>query len=69
MKNRLKEYREKLGLSQENLAKELNISRQTIISIEKEKYNPSLQLAFMMAKKFKCSIEELFFYEENKNEN
>jgi len=57
-KNRLKELRARHDLTQEDLAIRLNITRQTIISIEKEKYNPSLILAFKIAKEFECTIEE-----------
>jgi putative transcriptional regulator len=64
LKNRIKELREKKGLSQASLAKILNISRQSIISIEKGKYNPSLELAFLIADTFNCSIEDLFIREE-----
>ena len=59
-KNLLKEYREKAGLSQEKLAEKLEVSRQTIISIEGGKYVPSLELALKLAKLFKCKIEEIF---------
>ncbi|MDD3263856.1 MAG: helix-turn-helix transcriptional regulator [Candidatus Nanoarchaeia archaeon] len=59
-KNLLKDFRENNGYSQEKLALELNVSRQTIISIEKGKYVPSLVLALKMAKKFKCKVEDLF---------
>ncbi|WP_062049743.1 helix-turn-helix transcriptional regulator [Bacillus sp. JCM 19034] len=63
MKNNLVAFRKKRGLSQEHLAKQLGVSRQTIISIEKEKYSPSLPLAFELARLFETSIEELFIYE------
>ncbi len=59
-KNKLKEYREKKGLSQEKLAQEVQVSRQTIISIEGGRYVPSLELALKLAKTFKCKIEEMF---------
>lgn len=59
-KNMLKEFRENNGYSQEKLALELNVSRQTIISIEKGRYVPSLLLALKIAKKFKCKVEDLF---------
>ncbi len=62
-KNRLKEFRAKHDMTQENLAVELGITRQTIIAIEKEKYNPSLTLAFKMAKFFDCLIEDVFLYD------
>ncbi|MGR3208689.1 helix-turn-helix transcriptional regulator [Bacillus glycinifermentans] len=60
MENRLVEFRKKYNYSQENLAVKLNVSRQTIISIEKGKYNPSLRLAMLMAKLFETTVEELF---------
>lgn len=68
MKNNLKIYRKKFNLSQEDLAEKLKISRQTIISIEKEKYNPSIILAFKISSFFKCKIEDIFIYKENINE-
>jgi putative transcriptional regulator len=60
MKNNLKIFRAIKELTQEDLAKELNVTRQTIISIEKNKYDPSLPLAFKIAKYFDTTIEELF---------
>ncbi|GLI83885.1 transcriptional regulator [Rossellomorea marisflavi] len=68
MKNKLVEYRKSQGLSQEKLALKLGVSRQTIISIEKGKYDPSLQLAFQLAEVFHVSIEELFLYENQKGD-
>lgn len=63
-KNKLKEYREKNKLSQEALGKAVEVSRQTIISIETGRYIPSLPLAFKFAKLFNCKIEDLFAIEE-----
>ncbi len=63
MKNRLKELREKRGITQEDLARRLGVTRQTIISIEKEKYDPSLKLAFKIAKFFNKKIEDIFIPE------
>lgn len=60
MKNKLKVYRAMHDLTQEELAKELKITRQTIIAIEKLKYNPSLSLAFKIARFFKVNIEDIF---------
>lgn len=64
MKNHLVHFRKKYGLSQDRLAEKLGVSRQTIISIEKGKYSPSLPLAFQLARTFNTTIEELFIYEE-----
>lgn len=60
MKNQVKKMREGRGWSQGELAKRLNVSRQTVISIEKERYNPSLDLAFSLADLFERRIEEIF---------
>jgi putative transcriptional regulator len=60
MKNRLKVLRAERDLTQEDLARALNVSRQTINAIEKEKYDPSLALAFKMSKLFGLTIEEIF---------
>ena len=64
MKNRLEELRRGRGLSQEELAGALEVSRQTIISLEKGRYNPSILLAFRIARYFVTSIEDVFIYEE-----
>jgi len=61
MNNRLREVREARGWSQQQLGDRLEVSRQTVISIEKGKYDPSLPLAFAIARLFKTRIEELFF--------
>mgnify|MGYP001558816378 CR=1 FL=1 len=60
MKNRLREFRARLDWTQEDLAVKAGVTRQTIIAIEAGKYNPSLELAFKLAKLFKYRIEELF---------
>ena len=60
MKNRLESLRREKGIRQEDLAQALNVSRQTIISLEKGKYNPSLALAFRLARYFALPIEEIF---------
>lgn len=64
MKNRLEEIRKTRGLRQEELARELSVSRQTISSLEKGRYNPSILLAFKIARYFGLTIEEIFIYEE-----
>ncbi|MBA2850916.1 putative transcriptional regulator [Methanococcus maripaludis] len=63
MKNKIKVFRAMHNLTQENLAKKLNVTRQTIIAIEKEKYDPSLELAFKIAELFEAKIEDVFIYE------
>jgi len=60
MENRIKEYREKSNLSQGKLAEKCNVSRQTINAIENNKYDPSLQLAFDIARTLKVTMEKLF---------
>ena len=64
MKNNLEKIRKEKGISQEELAKALEVSRQTIGSLENGRYNPSIILAFKIAKYFNMSIEEIFIYEE-----
>ena len=64
VKNRLEELRRGRGLSQEELADALEVSRQTIISLEKGRYNPSILLAFRIARYFGTSIEDVFIYDE-----
>lgn len=64
MKNRLPEYRRKYNLSQDKLAEMLDVTRQTIISIEKGRYNPSLPLAIRIARIFHASVEEIFILDE-----
>ncbi len=66
MKNRLEEIRKQQGIKQEELAAILEVSRQTIGSIENGRYNPSIILAFKIARFFHMSIEEIFIYEEEK---
>ncbi len=68
MKNRLEEYRKQNNEKQEDLANFVGVSRQTIISIEKGKYNPSILLAFKIANHFNKAIEEIFIYEEGEDE-
>ncbi|CDG64529.1 hypothetical protein MBMB1_0419 [Methanobacterium sp. MB1] len=65
MENKLKVYRAMNEITQEDLAKALGVTRQTIIAIEKNKYDPSLNLAFKIAKYFKVQIEDLFIYNDD----
>lgn len=67
MKNRLEEIRKKKGIKQEELASALEVSRQTIGSLENGRYNPSILLAFKIARFFDMTIEEIFIYEEEEN--
>lgn len=60
MKNRVRELRDAAGLSQEALAAHLAVSRQTVNSIERERYSPSLHLAFKIADHFDTTVEEVF---------
>jgi putative transcriptional regulator len=62
MKNRIKVYRAMHDLTQEGLANELGVTRQTILAIEKGKYDPSLGLAFKIARFFGVTIEDIFLY-------
>ena len=64
MKNRLEELRKSQGIRQEELAAALEVSRQTIGSLENGRYNPSILLAFKLARFFDVSIEDIFIYEE-----
>ena len=66
MKNRLRVLRAERDWTQEDLAQKLMISRQAIIAIEKEKYDPSLPLAFKIARLFQKPIEEIFQYDDNR---
>ena len=64
MKNRLEELRRQRGIRQEELAEALEVSRQTIGSLENGRYNPSILLAFRIARYVGMPIEEIFLYEE-----
>lgn len=64
VKNKIKEYRKMQKLTQDDLAKAVDVTRQTIISLENGKYIASLQLAFKLAKYFNAKIEDLFIIEE-----
>jgi len=69
MDNRIKEFRARHDLTQDELAKKVNVRRETIVFLEKNKYNPSLKLAYDLAKVFSVAIEELFIFDQpNQNE-
>lgn len=65
MKNRIRELRRALGYRQEDLAAMAGVSRQTIIAVENDKYDPSLALALRLARCLRTSVEELFSLEED----
>ncbi|MEY8469398.1 helix-turn-helix transcriptional regulator [Faecalibaculum rodentium] len=67
MKNHLEELRKARGIRQEDLARDLQVSRQTISSLEKGRYNPSIQLAFKIARYFHLTIEDVFVFEEEQS--
>jgi len=60
MKNHVKEYRKQYKLTQEELANNLGVTRQTIIAVENDKYNPTLELAMRLAKYLNTTVEDLF---------
>jgi putative transcriptional regulator len=64
MKTRIKEFREKRGITQEALAKKVDVTRQTILFLEKGKYNPSLRLAYKIARQLNVKIEDIFSFED-----
>ena len=64
MKNRIEEIRKENGIRQEDFAKSLGVSRQTISSLERGRYNPSIFLAYKIARYFGLTIEEVFIFEE-----
>lgn len=64
MRNNIRELRKKLNLTQEELAKTLGVTRQTINSIENNKYNPTLELAMKLAKTLGVPVEQIFFSNE-----
>lgn len=68
MKTRVKEFRTKANLTQQQLAELVHVSSRTIISIEKEQYSPSLMLAYRMAEVFGVSVEELCCLKENREQ-
>ncbi len=64
MRNIVKQLRKQAGLRQEDMAKELGVSRQTIIAIENDKYNPTLELAMKIGKLLKLHVDEIFFLDD-----
>mgnify|MGYP001419221613 CR=1 FL=1 len=64
MKNRIRTLRKEKGMTQEELSQRVGVSRQSIIAIETGKYNPSLELAYKLAKVFNLTIEEVFIFED-----
>lgn len=69
MKNNIKVYRAMHDLTQEILAEKVGVTRQTIHAIEKGKYDPSLELAFKLARLFDVRIEDIFLYEDSEAKN
>lgn len=65
MENKIRELRKEKGVTQEDLANTVGVTRQTVISLENGKYNASLQLAYKIAKYFGVAIEDIFVFEEN----
>ncbi len=65
MRTRIKELRARYDLTQEDLAKKVSVRRETILYLEKGKYNPSLKLAHEIARALQTTIEDLFIFEEN----
>lgn len=64
MNNKIREYRARYDMTQEELARKVNVRRETIVFLEKNRYNPSLKLAHDLAVLFSVPIEELFIFEE-----
>ncbi len=69
MKNKIAELRRTSGLTQQDMADRLSVSRQTVISLENGRYNPSIMLAFRIARLFEKQIEDVFLFEESEEEN
>lgn len=67
MRNIVRQLRKQVGLRQEDLARALGVSRQTVIAIENDKYNPTLELAMKIARLLKLPVEEIFFLEEGES--
>jgi putative transcriptional regulator len=64
LKTKMKELREKLGITQENLAEKVDVTRQTILFLEKGKYNPSLRLAYRISRQLNTKIEDIFSFDD-----
>lgn len=64
MRNTVKQLRKQIGLRQEDMARALGVSRQTIIAIENDKYNPTLELAMKIAKLLQLHVDEIFFLDD-----
>jgi putative transcriptional regulator len=64
VKTRMKELREKIGITQEALADKVDVTRQTILFLEKGKYNPSLRLAYKISRQLNAKIEDVFSFED-----
>lgn len=69
MENRIEQFRAQRGWTQQELADRVEVSRQTIISLERGRYNPSILLAFRLARLFVAPIEQIFIYSDKDNEN
>lgn len=67
MKNRIEYIRKELGIRQDELAKSMGVSRQTISSLENGRYNPSIMLAYKIARYFNMTIEDIFIFEEEES--
>jgi putative transcriptional regulator len=65
MRTRIKEFRARYNLTQEELAKKVGVRRETILFVEKGKYNPSLKLAYKIAKALNTTIDELFIFDDD----
>lgn len=69
MKNKLELLRTQKGWTQQELSERVGVSRQTIISLERGRYNPSIELAFRLARQFRLRIEDIFIYSEEEDRN
>ena len=64
MRTRIKEYRARYNMTQEELARRVGVRRETVVFLEKGRYNPSLKLAYRIAKVFNTSIEDIFLFDD-----